>query len=244
MLNTATMRRFRRNPKLTSAEVDRLGRAYLEGQDASNTREVLAMANAYADKVQRDFRKLQKKIRVEFTDRDPYRTFEELANDVLANKRMYVYTGFSDTPLWSPEINWMARATHDYDHVVANSDFSIPGELAAYQYAVTQTPLLEPLILSEVALQAASTQVLGGQFASGAQKVVLPEYEIVKLARSATRNPGRRQQKREAYAVWDTAGALRYMPKEDAMVIMAASGVPFEEALVLLRAGETVERAT
>lgn len=240
------MRRLRRNPKLTSAEIDRLGRAYLEGKDVSNSREVQAMATAYADRVQREFRKLQKKIHVEFTDRDPYSSFEELAHDVMVNKQMYVYTGFSDTPLWSPEVNWMARATHDYDHVAANTDFSIPGELAAYQYAVTQTPLLEPLILSEVALQAASTQVLGGQFAAGPQKVVLPEYEIMKLARSATRNPGphRRQRKRDAYAVWDTAGALKYMPKEDAMAILAASGVPFEDALVLLKAGEAVEKAT
>jgi len=236
--------RMRRNGRLSQAEIDRLGRAYLEGKDMSNSREVRAMSDAYADKVQRDFRKLQKKIRIEFTDRDPYRAFEELANDVMVNKRMYVYTGFSDTPLWSPEVNWMARATHDYDHVMANTDFSIPGELAAYQYAVTQAPLLEPLILSEVALQAASTQVLGGQFAAGQQKVVLPEYEIVKLARSATRNPGRRQQKREAYAVWDTAGALRYMPKDDAIAILAASGVSFEDALVLLKASEAVERAT
>ncbi|NBT36117.1 MAG: hypothetical protein EBT03_11395 [Betaproteobacteria bacterium] len=233
----------KRNGRLTQAEIDRLGRAYLEGRDMSNTHVVRSMAEAYADKVQRDFRKLQKKIRIEFTDRDPYRTFEELANDVMVNKRMYVFTGFSDTPLWSPEVNWMARAVHDYDHVAANTDFSIPGELAAYQYAVGQTPLLEPLILSEVALQAASTQVLGGQFAAGSQKVVLPEYEIVKLARQATKNPGKRARKEAAHMVWDMAAALQYMPKEDAMALLAAAGVPFEDALVVLQAGETVEQA-
>lgn len=237
------MRRFKKNPRLSAAEVDRLGRAYLDGKDASKTSKVISMAEAYADKVQRDFRKLRKKIDIEFVDRDPYRSFEELANDVRVNKRMYVYTGFSDTPLWSPEVNWMARATHDYDHVMANTDFSIPGEFAAYQYAVTQTPLLEPLILSEVALQAASTQVLGGQFAAGAQKVVLPEYDILKLARSATRNPRRKAAKRDAHLVWDMAGALQYMPKEDAMVFLSASGMPFEEALVLVKAGEAVDKA-
>lgn len=71
----------------------------------------------------------------------------------------------------------------------------------------------------------------------------MPEYEVVKLARQATRNPGKRARKEAAYMVWDMAAALQFMPKEDAMALLAAAGVPFDDALVLVQAGEAVEQA-
>jgi len=223
---------------LSQDEIQAMSDAYLMGEDISGTPKAQDMARAYADRVQREFRKLKGQIDVEFTERDPYRSHEELAHDVLVNKRMYVFTGFSDTPLWSPEINWQARAVHDFDHVMANTDFSLGGELHAFQVGAAKMPQLEPLFLSEVALQAA-VSVVTGSFAPGKQKVVLASPDIAKIAQRYRRNSD--EETREAAEVWDAAGALKFMAPEEMMTLLAANGVPFEQALTLVIAAETAE---
>jgi hypothetical protein len=223
-------------PGITQDELKVLSEAYLKGMDASGSRAGQDMAKAYADRVQREFRKLQKKIHIEFTERDPYAGHEQLVQDVLANKRMYVYTGFSDTPLWSPEVNWMARAVHDYDHVTANTDFSFGGEVHAFQVATTKAPLLEPMFLSEIALQAA-VQVVTGSFA--AQKLVLSGPEATRIAAQFRRNdPGATK---EAHLVWDAAGALQFMSPEELMMQLGAQNIDFKNAVALVLAAETAQ---
>lgn len=226
--------------KLTREEIELLGQAYLKGRDIAGTSRAQSMARAQAERVHREFKKLERKIRVEFTERDPYKTFEELQHDVLVNKRMYVYTLHSETPLWDEQTNCMARAVHDYDHVLANTDFSVEGEIATFQYSAERAPELEPLYLSEIALQAASSAILGG-FESGPQRLVAPEYEVVKLAQTFRRNPDNTEA--DALVVWDTAGALRFMTPEQAMERYAAEGVPYEDALLAVVAGMMVDEA-
>lgn len=225
---------------LTRAEVERLGRAYIEGVDEAHTPRAQAMARAQADRVEREFRKLQRKIRVQFVDRDPYQTFEQLQADVIGNRRMYVYTGGSDTPLWSPEVNWKSRAVHDYDHVLANTDFSVPGELHAYQYAASRSEGLEPLYLSEIALQAASSEVLG-KFLQGPQKLVFPPEDVARIARRFRRNPTRRAASNRQ-AVWDAAGALRVMSPRQLMRRLGQSGMSFPDSLILVDAAMKLAR--
>lgn len=225
-------------PGITQDEMRVLADAYTRGTDISMAREGQSMARAYADRVQRDFRKLQQKIHVDFTDRDPYTDYEQLLQDVLVNKRMYVFTGFSETPLWTPEVNWMARAVHDYDHVMANTDFSLGGELHAFQVAAARAPQLEPLFLSEIGLQAA-VSVLTGAFAEGPQKFVVPTREASLVAQRYRRNDT--QAAREASLVWDAAGALKYMTAPELMSVLAEDGIAFGDALALVLAAETTQ---
>jgi hypothetical protein len=217
---------------ISDEEMRALSDAYLTGRDMVGTTQAEEMAAAYADQVQRAFRDLQKKVRVEFTERDPYEGLGELQHDVLVNKQMLVYTGFSDVPLWTPEINWMARAVHDYDHVIANTDFSLPGELHAFQIAADRAPQLEPLYLSEIALQAA-TSTVEGAFPEE-QRVVFASPEV---ARAVTRF--RRNDEGAHTMVWDAAGALKFMSPEEMMEMLGAQGMSFEEALELVIAAET-----
>jgi hypothetical protein len=225
-------------PGITQDELRVLAEAYLKGRDASGTREGQAMAKAYADRVQREFRKLKQKIHVEFTERDPYRSHEELAQDVVSNKRMYVFTGFSDTPLWSPEVNWMARAVHDYDHVATSTDFSLGGEMHAFQVAAAKAPLLEPMFLSEIALQAA-VQTLTGSFAEGPQKLVLSGPEATRIAAQFRRNDP--DAAKETSLVWDAAGALRFMSPEELMMQLGSQNIDFKNAVALVLAAETAQ---
>ena len=172
-----------------------LGEAYLQGRDMSHTREGRALADAAARRVVREFTQLQKKIEVIFTERDPYDTFAALRDDVVNNRRMYVYTGESVTPLWDPETNWKARAVHDYEHVEDLVGFDLQGELAAARASTRKAPELAPLVLSEVALQAASYHVLGG-FPEGSQKLVFVNDALAKVANTlgARLNPPKRDE--------------------------------------------------
>jgi hypothetical protein len=223
---------------MTQDEIRVMAEAYLKGQDMSGTRAGQDMAMAYADRVQREFRKLQETLKVEFTDRDPYRSHEELVQDVLSNRRMYVFTGFSDTPLWSPEVNWMARAVHDHDHVLANTDFSLGGEMHAFQVAAEKAPQLEPMFLSEIALQAA-VATMTGAFAEGPQKLVFADAPAARVARTFRRNDA--EAARETSLVWDAAGALKYMSSTELMQQLGAHGIDFEHAVALVLAAETAQ---
>lgn len=228
---------YQENPALTQEQIDALGQAYLKGVDISGTPKVREMARTQASRAIREFEKLRKKIRVEFTERDPYASFEELQADVVGNGHMWVFTGFSDTPFWSPEVNWMSRAVHDYDHVVANTDFSLPGEIRAYQFTAARAPELEPLYLSEIALQAASSVVLGGVFPEGAQKVVAADPSVSRIAQEFVRNDSSEEDEEHVaslMAVWDAAGALKVMSPEQLMQRMGAEGVPLDQAMLLV----------
>jgi len=232
----ATM--MRRNPMpLTQEQIEALGQAYLKGVDIAGTPKAQEMARAQAYRVMQEFEKLRQKIRIEFTERDPYASFAELQADVLGNGHMWVFTGFSDTPLWSPELNWMSRAVHDFDHVLANTDFSLPGEIHAYQVAVARAPELEPLYLSEIALQAASSVVLGGVFPEGPQKLVFAEPSVSRVAQEFRRNDGEEaleEHLADLMTVWDAAGALKTMTPEQLMQRMGAEGVGYDEAMLVV----------
>lgn len=228
------MTKARKNP--TQAELRALAEAYTHGDDISLTAEGQSMALAQADRVVREFRKLQKRIEIVFTDRDPYKSFEELKADVESNRRMYVFTGGSDTPLWSPQINWMARAVHDWDHLEGGFDFSVLGELDAYRYTTARAPQLEHLYLSEIALQAAASALAGG-FPEGAQRLVKAPHAIVKQAREMRRNANAHLEQ----DVWQAASMLRFMSREDLMVHLRLMGLSLEDAIRVVVAAEMLE---
>lgn len=220
----------------TPEELQELSDAYVLGKDVSADQSLMDMAREQAARVQREFEKVRKQVRVIFTERDPYRNLEEMISDIEGNRRMFVFTGFSDTPLWEPEINWRARAVHDWDHYKAQVDFSLPGEVAAYRYTAAKAPELAPLYLSEIALQAASATVLG-DFPSGRQKVVRASEKIQRLAMK--RNPALPEKARDRAEL--AATLLRFMSPEQAMAHLAAAGVPEGEATLSTLAGELIQ---
>lgn len=86
------------------------------------------------------FKRLQSKIEVIFTDRDPYPDYAAMIADIKRG-RMLVYTGSSEHPVFSPEENWRFRAVHDYiAHAGGEHTFSLRGEMAAYNRHVKLAP--------------------------------------------------------------------------------------------------------
>jgi hypothetical protein len=201
-----------------------LSEAYLKSPDRSNDPKVRAMVQAEVDRIERAFNALRRKIDIVFTPDDPYASYQEMLQRVLSERRMYVFTGFSDTPLWTPEVNWKARAVHDWDHIEHGIDFSMTGEASAFRASAARMPGLAPLYLSEIALQAA-VQNYTGNFAP--QKVVLPEARIDRIARSLGRTP---KEAATASLVWRAAGILAVSGPAGMMMHLKAMGLTQEQA--------------
>lgn len=155
-----------------------LVRAWNAADDATASREAQQMIAAEKARVHSAFAQLP--IRVQFVDHDPYRSFEQMRDQVQSTGQMLVWTGASETPLWDPQTNWMARAVHDWDHIVRSCDFSMEGEAEAYRNAAACRPGLAPLYLSEVMLQAAIANYTGSFVP---QKLVLAPEVVQRRAR-------------------------------------------------------------
>jgi hypothetical protein len=226
-----------KSPGVSDAEVRRLGESYLKGRDILSTRRGKDMARAAAEKVHSEFEKVLKKVKVIFTERDPYPDFEALRADVRNNNRMYIYTGHSVTPLWDEQTNWKARAVHDYDHVKEGAGFGLHGEFMAFRASAKRAPQLSDLYMSEIPLQAAAYH-LKGSFPDGPQKVVPINPELKRLVNrlGMRQNPSkRRNRNRMANLALDAQTLGKFMPPEDVAMHLGASyqgDAPIEEVVL------------
>jgi hypothetical protein len=195
------------------------------------------MARAAAEKVHSEFEKVLKKVKVIFTERDPYPDFEALRADVRNNNRMYIYTGHSVTPLWDEQTNWKARAVHDYDHVKEGAGFGLHGEFMAFRASAKRAPQLSDLYMSEIPLQSAAYH-LKGSFPDGPQRVVPINPELKRLVNrlGMRQNPSkRRNRNRMANLALDAQTLGKFMPPEDVAMHLGASyqgDAPIEEVVL------------
>lgn len=96
-------------------------------------------------------------------DDDPYSGYDEMRHDMMHNWRLKVYTGGTSSPLLSDQLNIMFRAVHDAHHIIADADFSLEGEIKAFQHiaSLTHNETLKRLFFSEIILQAATFYATG-----------------------------------------------------------------------------------
>jgi hypothetical protein len=70
---------------------------------------------------------------IRYVPDDPYPNGAAIADDVLARRRLLVWTGASEHPLWTEPQNWRFRAVHDLlPHVAKSRPIDLFGELEAY----------------------------------------------------------------------------------------------------------------
>lgn len=94
---------------------------------------------------------------------DPYSGYDEMRQDVVQNRTLKVYTGGTSSPLLSDAHNIMFRAIHDAHHIIADADFTLEGEIKAFQYIaqLVRSNALRKLFFSEIVLQAATFYTTG-----------------------------------------------------------------------------------
>ncbi|MDP3772739.1 MAG: hypothetical protein Q8Q85_00570 [Gemmatimonadales bacterium] len=127
--------------------------------------------HALADHIDRMYQQLATRVRVELTPNDPYPDAATMQRDIARHGRMKVWQGGSDHPIWTPDQNWRFRAVHDYTvHLGGDHDFSLRGEIGAYNRHVKMAPVAARLALFvEVVGQTSCFFFTGGNFC--AQKV-------------------------------------------------------------------------
>lgn len=221
---------------ISRVELEIMTRAWRDSPDSSTHPRVRAMVRAERARIERSFDELKRQIDVSFVDHDPYKSYDEMRADVLTNKRMLIYKGGSETPLWDQETNWKARAIHDWDHIQHDVDFSIEGEHEAYRKSAQREPGLAPLYLSEIVLQAAA-QAFTGSFDE--QKLVLPSDAVIKMVNSL-RSPEVAQQ--ASMLVWLAAGWLTFMRPAELMTHLRALGLDLEASLIVADAASMLHR--
>jgi hypothetical protein len=219
---------------ISKEEMGLLVAAWDAAPDATHDPRVKTMIHHEVARIEGAFKKLP--VQVQFVDHDPYKSFEEMRDQVRTTGTMLVYKGASETPLWTPQTNWKARAVHDWDHIVHSVDFSMEGEAAAYRHSASRVPELAPLYLSEIMLQAA-IQNYTGNFVP--QKLVIAPEAIQKKARGMsgvpTENAG------AADTVWFVAGMLRAARPIEIMLHLRAMGYGREQSLIILDAARMLQ---
>lgn len=223
---------------ITRAELEPLVQAWDAGQDASSDPRIMRMVQEEQRRIHSAFRELP--IRVKFVDFDPYQSFEQMRDQVQTTGQMLVWTGASETPLWDERTNWMARAVHDWDHLVHQADFGMEGEAYVTRRAVVAREQLAPLYLSEIMLQAAVANYKGS-FAE--QKLVVLDPATTRYALNL-KGLGRAGGRTDKDLVWMASGMLKQgITPKMVMVHLGAMGVETDRALVVLDAARSLNQS-
>jgi hypothetical protein len=157
-----------------------LAHSYLTGPILTITdadrRDLIAFIAAEYGKLVRD------NVDIVLCDDDPYPDHDAMRQDVLKHHRIKVYTGGTSSPLLSDQLNIMFRVVHDWHHVMCGGDFTLAGEIKAFQHActLTQNDTLHRLFFSEIVLQAATFYATG----------MFPEQRIVDSPLYVQYSPG------------------------------------------------------
>lgn len=161
-----------------------------------NTHRVKKAYRAFADETRQQYDYLTRPrhqgglgVLVEVSDEDPYKHHDEMAGDIMANRRLKVLSSASTGghPFLSQEENNMFRAVHDaFGHAAIGRSFSRHGEEAAYHsHRQMYSPTAQRALASETRGQNSSFiyRNYGRKF---------PEQKLVDLPDWATRSRIRR----------------------------------------------------
>ena len=141
-------------------DVNALSHSYIKGPDLTLDDQDRADLIKF---ITRQYANLSQAVDIILCDDDPYSGHDEMRFDFIYNRRLKVYTGGTPSPLLSHNHNIMFRAVHDAHHIMAGADFSLEGEIRAFQYIalLVRNDTLRKLFFSEIVLQAATFYATG-----------------------------------------------------------------------------------
>ena len=131
---------------------------------------------AFIPFIEKMFKRIQSRVDVEFVDYHPYESAEQLRQDVNTTDTMKIATIDAEHKIFDEITNAKFRAIHDYmSHIQAigsrGTEFTLRGELAAYNTHLKTTPKAAvPALFTEVVGQVCTYNITG-KFAE--QKICL-----------------------------------------------------------------------
>jgi hypothetical protein len=113
--------------------------------------------------VEKMFRQMQSKVKVEFVDEDPYTGDKHMKREVAATGILKIWKGGTEHQIFSHEFNLKFRAVHDWmAHIQRDTNFGMKGEIQAYNnHLKTIPPSGAPALFTEVVGQAAYFNAYG-----------------------------------------------------------------------------------
>jgi len=139
--------------------------------------------------IEKMFKQIQSRVKIEFVDYHPYEDAGELRKDVKETGVLKIATIDSEHPVFSPEVNWKFRAIHDYmAHVQAigsrGTEFSLRGEIAAYNVHLKTVPKKAiPALFTEVIGQVCAYYYLGGRFPDKQKIAILDGFDYINIGK-------------------------------------------------------------
>jgi len=138
--------------------IEKLAKIYLEGSPITISKKT---TEELCEFIMGRFRDLP--FAVQVSDFRRYETVAEMFADI-DNGHLWELVENYDTQLYpNPFYGLAFLAVHDYDHYLANTDFSLSGEITAYKAIANQSPSLEvqKILYSEIVLKSAAHLYLG-----------------------------------------------------------------------------------
>jgi hypothetical protein len=154
--------------KAASSQVETLAKLYLKGKPAEIPKETIAqLCNWLMDEFQ------QLPLNLQFSDYMRYDTVEEMFADIKQGHLWVSVDSYDSAVYPNPIYGFIFQGVHDYDHYLTNTDFSLEGESAAYNFTAKRVPSLEiqKILYSEIILRSAAYLHLGH---AATPKIVFP----------------------------------------------------------------------
>ncbi|MEO1004847.1 MAG: transposase [Cyanobacteria bacterium J06638_38] len=130
-----------------------LAKLYLDGKPAEIADEAISV---FCEWIMTEFQQLP--FAVQASDFMRYETAEEMFVDIEQGHLWESVENYDSEIYPNPFYGFALLAIHDYDHYLCQSDFSLEGEIAAYQEAANRAISLEmqKILYSEIVLKSAA----------------------------------------------------------------------------------------
>lgn len=152
----------------TASQVETLARLYLESKPAEISDKTIAQL---CDWLMGEFQKLP--LNLKFSDYMRYDNAKEMFADIEQGQLWVSAESYDSAVYPNPIYGFIFQGMHDYDHYLTDSDFSLEGEIVAYNFAAKRVPSLDiqKILYSEIVLRSAAYFYLGH---TAAPKIVFP----------------------------------------------------------------------
>ena len=164
-----------------------VGKAYMEAPDFDP--DAVSSYKAMIPFIEKMFKQIQTRVKVEFVNYHPYKDADELRQDVKETGVLRIATADSDHPIFTNEQNVKFRAIHDYmSHIQAigsrGTEFSLRGEIAAYNVHLKTIPKAAiPALFTEVIGQVCAYYYLGGRFPDEQKIAILDGFDYINVGK-------------------------------------------------------------
>lgn len=144
--------------KTTASQVETLAKLYLEGQPAEISDETIAQLCNW---LMNEFHQLR--LNLQFSDYMRYDNAQEMFADIERGQLWVSADSYDSSVYPNPIYGFIFQGMHDYDHYLTDTDFSLEGEIAAYNFTAKRAPSLDiqKILYSEIVLRSAAYLYLG-----------------------------------------------------------------------------------